>query len=324
MVHFPTTLAMHIPDGFLSLPVSFVGLLLAGLMLALAGMRVRHQFGEGRVPLVGALAGVIFAAQMINYPVIGGTSGHLIGAALAAIVLGPWSAMLTITSVLVVQAFVFHDGGLLTLGFNILNMAVLGVFTGYAVYWACIRILGRQRGLFTGVTLGAWASVVVGAAATAVELAISGTVALAVALPAMIGIHAVIGLGEAFITFGVLLFIYKFRHDLLEGAAESERAPYWIGAGLLAALALTLVSPLASALPDGLERVALDLGFAGQAQALLPGLLPDYTVPFITNPALTTIAAGVAGVLMVSAIGFGMWRLVRQAAVVSAEDNSVL
>ncbi len=314
MVQFPTTLAMHIPDGFLSLPVSVVGYMLAGLMLMMAVLRVRQQKGSHRVPMVGVLAGVIFAAQMLNYPVIGGTSGHLIGGALAAVLLGPWSAMLTITSVLVIQSFVFHDGGLLTLGFNILNMAVLSVFVGYSVYWACVRLFGRQRGLFVGVTFGAWVSVVVAAAAAAVELAASGMVPLGMALPAMVGIHAVIGLGEAFLTFGALMFIDRTKRELLDEAALPERSSHWIGAGLLIALALALVSPLASALPDGLESVALDYGFAGQSQSLLPGLLPDYTVPFIANPALTTAAAGMAGVLLVSLAGFGMMRLLRRPA----------
>lgn len=314
---------MHIPDGFLNLPISIAGLMLAGLMLVLASMRVRQRFGDHRVPLIGVLAGFIFAAQMMNYPVSGGTSGHLIGAALAAILLGPWSAMLTITSVLVVQAFVFHDGGLLTLGVNILNMAVLGVLVGYAIYRACIRIFGRQRGLFVGVTLGAWLSVVVGAAAAAIELAVSGTVALGIALPAMVGIHAVIGLGEAFLTFGALLFIYKTKRDLLE-ESQPERSSYRMRLGLLLALAVTLVSPLASALPDGLERVALDQGFAEQAQTLLPGLLPDYTVPFIADPALTTIAAGAGGVLMMAMIGFGMMRWVKRAEYSRPNDGSEL
>jgi cobalt/nickel transport system permease protein len=141
----PVFLAMHIPDGFLSLPVSIVGWALAIVLIAIALRQIRQQLTERQVPLMGIVAAFIFAAQMINFPVAGGTSGHLLGGALAAILLGPWAAVLVMTSVISIQALVFQDGGLLALGFNIFNMGILSAFVGYAGYSLLRKSLGTTR-----------------------------------------------------------------------------------------------------------------------------------------------------------------------------------
>lgn len=307
---FPV-LAMHIPDGFLSLPVSAVGWLLMIALVAIALRQTRRQLGERQIPLMGILAAFVFAAQMINFPVAGGTSGHLLGGMLIAALLGPWAAVLVMTCVLGVQGLLFQDGGLLALGFNVVNMGIVGGFVGYAAYVLVRRLAGTSplAGLI-GAGVGAWLSVVIASAACALELAVSGTSPLEVALPAMLGVHALIGIGEALITVAALAFIRQTRPDLVgEPTTVAAQGWGWIAAGLLIALAITFASPLADSSPDGLERVAEDHGFITLGQAPPYELLPDYTVPFIQQEGVTTIAAGVIGVLVVAGVGFGVARL---------------
>jgi cobalt/nickel transport system permease protein len=166
---------------------------------------------------MGVLAAFIFAAQMLNFPIAGGTSGHLIGATLAAIFLGPWAGVLIMTCVLAVQCLVFQNGGLFALGVNIFNMGIVASFIGYYVYRGGALLFGGQRrGKLIGGGLAAWFSVVTASIACVFELAISGTVPLGVALPAMAGVHALIGVGEGLITAAVLSLVLAARADLLE------------------------------------------------------------------------------------------------------------
>jgi cobalt/nickel transport system permease protein len=311
---FPTTLAMHIPDGFLSVPVSILGWVLAVVMIGLALRQTSKTLTERQVPLLGITAAFIFAAQMINFPVLGGTSGHLMGGMLAAVLLGPWSAVLVMTSVVAVQALVFQDGGVLALGFNVVNMGIISAFVGYAVYTTISKMMGNsRRAKFTGAAMGAWLGVEAAAVAVAVQLAVSNTSAFAIAFPAMVGVHALIGIGEALITVGALAFIQQTRPDLLGEPTKAETSGVrWIAAGMAIAIVVAGFSPLASPHPDGLERVAADQGFIETAQPPTYEILPDYTVPFISDPALTTIAAGIVGVLVVSGATYGAARLRRR------------
>ncbi len=207
---------MHIPDGFLNTGTSIAAWAASAGGLGYALRRVNQTLGERQVPLMGVTAAFIFAAQMLNFTVIGGTSGHLLGGALAAILLGPWAGMLVLTSVLVVQALLFQDGGLLALGANIFNMAVIGVLVGWAVYTVLSRLFGRRPwAVFASGFLAGWLSVELAALAAAAELALSGTLAWQVAVPTMGGVHALIGIGEGLITVGVLGFLRVARPDLL-------------------------------------------------------------------------------------------------------------
>jgi len=208
---------MHIPDGFLNgATVATTAAVSAGVV-GYAVRRANSKLEERQVPLLGVTAAFIFAAQMLNFPVIGGTSGHLIGAALAAILLGPWAAVLVMTCVLAIQCFVFQDGGLLALGANILNMGVIASFIGYYSYQGIVNLGGHaQKVRLIGTFVGAWASVFFSSVACAVELWVSGTSPLAIALPAMTGWHAIIGLGEGLITTTVLSFVLATRRDLME------------------------------------------------------------------------------------------------------------
>jgi cobalt/nickel transport system permease protein len=168
---------------------------------------------------MGVMGAFIFAAQMMNFPVAGGTSGHLLGGALAAILLGPWAAILVMTAVVGLQALLFQDGGLAALGANVFNMGVLTAFVGYGVY-VLLRPLERAwaPGRVVAAFAAAWVSVEVAAIATSFQLAISDTSPLDVALPAMVGVHALIGIGEGLITAAALSFLLAARPDLVSGA----------------------------------------------------------------------------------------------------------
>ena len=304
--------AMHIPDGFLSVLVSIVMWLISAAAIALALRRVGVTAGNRRVPLMGVLAACIFAGQMLNFAVAGGTSGHLLGAALATILVGPWAAILVMTSVVGLQALVFQDGGLLALGANVFNMAVIGVSVSFVVYRAIQRLAaGRRWGILIGGFAAAWFSIFITSLAAALELAVSGTSPANIAVPAMAAIHALIGLGEGLITVGALAFVYAGRRDLLVGGQVQTKgdAPVLV-AGVVLALLLAFLSPLASAHPDGLEWVAEELGFLGMARDPAFGIIPDYVLPGVANESLATILAGVVGValLVLVALAFARYR----------------
>lgn len=209
-------IALHIPDGFLSGGVSAV-LWVVAIAAVAYGLRVANvSLTEERVPLLGVLAAFVFAAQMLNFPVAGGTSGHFLGAALAAVLLGPWIACIVMAVVIAVQAIAFADGGITVLGANIVNMGVLGALLAGFLVATALRVLPKSRGAFLGtVAIVSWTAVMVGAIATALQLAISGTVPLGTVLPAMAGVHALIGIGEAVITTAAVAAVLASRPDLI-------------------------------------------------------------------------------------------------------------
>jgi cobalt/nickel transport system permease protein len=207
---------MHIPDGFLDAK-TFITLDVVGAgLVATAAARVRRVLNERAVPLMAVLAAFIFAAQMLNFPVAGGTSGHFAGGALAAILLGPWAAVLVMTLVLVIQALAFGDGGILVLGANIFNMAVVAPFVGYGIYRLSRGLSRSGVGSFVGAFVAGWVAVVAAASACAAQLAISGTIPVEVVFPAMVAVHALIGVGEGLITALALGAVRASRPDLLE------------------------------------------------------------------------------------------------------------
>ena len=218
-------LAMHIPDGFLNLPVILVTWLIAIGLIALSLNRAQTEYQERAVPLMGVCAAFIFAAQMINFPIPGGTSGHLLGGTLAGALLGPWAGSLVMVAVFIVQGVVFQDGGLTVLGANIFNMGLIGTFGGYYLYRAIRFTLGRDKlqAMVIGASVAAWTSVVVASIVCAFELALSGTVPLAVALTAMASWHLLIGIGEAVITVIALSYIWRTRPDLFYDPPRKTR-----------------------------------------------------------------------------------------------------
>ncbi len=220
-------LAMHIPDGFLNLPV--IGLTWVGSigLVAIALKHVQTTYQERTVPLMGVCAAFIFAAQMINFPIPGGTSGHLLGGTLAGVLLGPWAGSLVMTVVFIVQGVLFQDGGLTVLGANIFNMGLIGTLGGYYLYRLVRFTIGRNhwRGMAAGTAIAAWSSVVVAASMAAVQLAWSGTVPLSVALVAMVGWHVIIGIGEALISVVTVSFLWRTRPTLLFDPPRKLRSP---------------------------------------------------------------------------------------------------
>ena len=284
----------HIPDGFLNIVVSLIFWLATIIMVGLAISKTNKTLGEKQIPLMGVMAAFIFAAQMLNFPVAGGTSGHFLGGALAAIVLGPWAGILVMTSVVGVQALLFQDGGLLVMGANIFNMGILTAAIGFGLYR---MVIDRNKGTRLAVAgIGSWIATMAAALLTALQLWVSGTSQLEIVIPAMLGVHVFIGLGEALITVAALAFIEQTRPDLLsseKSTASGGRG--WIVAGVLVSLLAVLISPLASGNPDGLERVAEDLGFLGAGLDAPYQILPDYTIPFLGETAISTILAGIVG-----------------------------
>lgn len=292
---------LHIPDGFLNVTVSVIFWVVTVVVIGMAVSQTNKSLGEKQVPLMGIMAAFIFAAQMINFPVAGGTSGHLLGGALAAIVLGPWAAMLVMTSVIAVQGLLFQDGGLLVMGANIFNMGLLTAAIGYGLYRSVMHKSTGAKLAVAGVA--AWLSVMAGALATALQLWLSGTSNLQTVAIAMLSVHALIGIGEALITVAALSFIFRTRPDLLgEGSASAEGGRGWIIAGVVVSLIVVLLSPLASTHPDGLERVAIDMGFINAGHSAPFQIIPDYTLPFLGKTPLSTILAGAVGILIVLAI----------------------
>ena len=244
---------LHIPDGFLTLFVSIIFWLFTVALVGLAIANTNKTLGEKQIPLMGVMAAFIFAAQMLNFPVAGGTSGHFLGGTLAAIVLGPWAGILVMTAVVGLQALLFQDGGLLVMGANIFNMGILTAVIGFGLYRA---VVNRSKGVrLTIAGVAAWLATMAAALLTSLQLWVSGTSQLAIVVPAMLGVHALIGIGEALITVAALAFIEQTRPDLLsmeKSTAGSGRG--WVIAGVVVSLLAVLISPLASGNPDGLKE----------------------------------------------------------------------
>jgi cobalamin biosynthesis protein CbiM len=211
---------MHIPDGFIDIPTSaaFAGLAAAGIAVSLKGARA--QLDEKSAPLAGLTAVFIFAVQMLNFPVVAGTSGHLIGAALAAVLVGPWAATLALTVVLIMQAFLFADGGLTALGLSIFNMSIISVWVGYGVFLLVKKILPKTKSsIVVAAGIGALVSVPAAALGFTVQYAIgaTGTFSITTVLGAMVGTHVLIGIGEALITGLTVSAVIASRSDLVYG-----------------------------------------------------------------------------------------------------------
>jgi cobalt/nickel transport system permease protein len=293
---------VHIPDGFLSLPVAATAGVASAAAVGGALRRLKLDAEPGLAPRMGLTAAYVFAAQMVNFPVASGTSGHLLGALLAAVLLGPHAATVVMTAVFVIQTFFFLDGGHTALGANVLNMGLAGTYGGYAVY----RTLagpspGMRRGLWAA-GAAAWASVMLGAVLTAAQLVLSGKVAGQLVFPAMLGVHAVIGLGEGAITAAALALLWRVRPDLMTGR-DGSPSRRWVWAAAAGLAVVALLAPLASGAPDGLEWVAGRLGFEHQAAGpMLPGPFPDYTLPGLEQGWAPIAVSLLGSALMVGAV----------------------
>lgn len=214
---------MHVPDGFFDAPTSIgAGIVSAGA-IGIGLKKAAVDLSDRLAPMAGLVAAFIFALQMLNFPVAGGTSGHLLGGALAAVLVGPWVGIVCVSIVLLVQALLFADGGLSAYGLNVLLIAVIPAVVAYGVFLLVRRILPATRGaVVTGAAIGAFVSVPAAAAAFSVLFAIGGSVDLEFSsvLTAMVGTHVVIGIGEAIITAAVVSAVVTTRPDLVFGARD--------------------------------------------------------------------------------------------------------
>lgn len=292
---------LHIPDGFLSLIVSIIFWLLSILFIGLAIRQTNKNLGEKQIPLMGIMAAFVFAAQMLNFPVAGGTSGHFLGGALVAMVLGPWASILVMTAVIAIQGLLFQDGGLLVMGANIFNMGIITAIIGFGM----VRLVANQPSwLRLGVAgLAAWLSTMASALITALQLWISGTTQLSLVLPAMLGVHILIGIGEAVITVAALGVIERTRPELLKPeSTRGQGGAVWMIGAIMVILLFVILAPYASQKPDGLEWVAKELGFLSSGISMPINLLPDYSLPILGSTPLSTMVAGLVGIGVVFAL----------------------
>lgn len=336
---------MHVPDGFINAPTSAVTGVVAAGAIAVSLRGARRELDERTAPLAGLVAAFIFAVQMLNFPVAAGTSGHLLGGALAAILVGPCTGVLCVSVVLLMQGILFADGGLTALGVNITDMAIVTTVVAYALFRGLVKVLPRTRRSVTVASFVA-ALVSVPAAALAFTLLywIGGTtdVAIGKVATAMVGVHVLIGIGEAAITALTVGAVIAVRPDLVYGARGLQRklrlrvngelvdapsgapAPAPVAArshrtvwitGLVASLVLAgFVSFYASADPDGLEKVASDKGIDAKAEehASADSPLADYGVKDITDARVSGGLAGVIGVGVTVVAGSAVFWAVRR------------
>ncbi|GAA1918244.1 energy-coupling factor ABC transporter permease [Streptomyces durmitorensis] len=336
---------MHVPDGFINAPVSAATGVIAAGAIAVSLRGARRELDERTAPLAGLVAAFIFAVQMLNFPVAAGTSGHLLGGALAAILVGPYTGVLCVSVVLLMQGVLFADGGLTALGVNITDMAIVTTVVAYLIFRGLVKVLPRTRRSITASSfVAALISVPAAAVAFTFLYALGGTtdVSIGKVATAMIGVHVLIGIGEAAITALTVGAVIAVRPDLVYGArgltqklklrvggelvdapAAEEPAPVaarshrkvWI-AGLVTSLVLAgFVSFYASANPDGLEKVAHDKGIDKKAEehATSDSPLADYGVKDITDSRLSGGLAGVIGVGVTVVAGSAVfWALRRR------------
>ncbi len=248
---------MHVPDGFLTNRLAVSLDVVSGIGIFFAARRAKVDLSGRMVPIMGVLGAFVFAAQMLNFPVLGGTSGHLVGGALLSILLGPMTGFLTIATVVIAQALFLQDGGLIALGANVFNIGAVASFTGYALFKLLgVGASGGKRMFLAGFVAG-WGSLIVSSACCALEMGLSGAIPLHIGLTTMVGYHAIVGIVEGMLTAGVLSFLLKVRPDLMK---INGSAPFglvdWIGALIFVAIPAAILGLAGSSrLPDPLERL---------------------------------------------------------------------
>lgn len=303
---------MHIQDGVLS-PV--VCAATGAISLGAVGYsvhRLKQSVGDRTIPLTGMMAALVFAGQMVNFPIGAPVSGHLLGGVLAATVVGPWAGCVAMTLVLFVQWAMFSDGGLFALGANVLHMAVIGSWGGHAVRLFVQRLVGdSHKGIVIGSVVAAWMSVMAAAALFCFEFRLSwppSEIDFSKMFALMVSFHSLIGLGEALITGVAISFVLNQRPELLDSAlntgARATAITRTLVAGLVIALAVgAFLSPFASPHDDGLEAALSKLGIEDfNLTGRVPGLVEDYDkvpVPIAAWQSIAVSFAGIGGTLAV-------------------------
>lgn len=330
-------LAMHMANELLTPVVAGSLMVLVAIVLALASRQTRKQFDPSRVPLMGVLGAFVFAAQMINFPILPGTSGHLGGGVLLAILLGPHAATLVIAAILIIQCLIFQDGGLLALGANILNMGIAPCYLGSMLFHLLAGGRPGAARLYASVFVATLVGMVAGAALVPIEVWRSDRLAVPLNefMAVMVGLHLLVGLGEAVITFLVVGFVCRVRPELLGPVAERLHASragisttaVTVSFAVIALLLAGLISLYASASPDALESITvadLESGKPAVVREQAPpsaervsevqerfAPLPDYQVPGWSEPLGTSIS-GLIGTAVTLAVVWLIGRLLRR------------
>jgi len=288
---------VHIPDGFLTPPVWGAFDLLAIPSFGILARRAQRDTDDRRIPLMGVMGAFIFAAQMINFPVGPGTSGHLVGGTLLAVTLGPAPAAVVMTAILAIQALVFQDGGILALGANVFNMAIAGVLAGYVPY----RLMKNS----TGIAIGGAASVMVSGCFALGELSVSGVPLPAKVLWVTLAFFAVNAVLEGVITLAAVRAIGRLNPAWVPGVKPGGRV-----LAAVASIAIVLAVAgflIASTHPDGIEVLA-----RAHSPAWLHSLFPDYQAHGISSPWLRKSVAGLAGLILIYLVCLAAGRWIRQ------------
>lgn len=318
---------MHVADGFLSPMVCAATGAVAAGAVGLSLHKLNQTLSVRTVPLTGMLAALIFAGQMVNFPLfVAPVSGHLLGGVLAAVLLGPWAGCVALALVLCVQLVLFSDGGWLAYGANVLNMGVVGALGGYAIYAPIRRRLGGNRGVVVGSVVAAWVSVLAASTLFCFEFALSyppGSIDFARILVLMTSFHSLIGVGEALITGMVLSYVVVQRPDLIyepdatSGIVAATGRTLWTG-GVVALAIAAFLAPFASEYADGLEAVAERSQFDQLAEPPQPLILADYEIPLPWGEAtggawqkFSVSLAGIAGTVCVLLMAIAFSHLLR-------------
>ncbi len=297
---------MHVPDGFINAPISAAtGFLSFGTLWAYL-RSAKNLIADKFIALTGMMSALIFVLQMINFPVAAGTSGHLLGGALAVIVLGPRLGLICLSVVVIIQSLLFADGGLSALGINVLNMAIVTTTTSWVVvkYW--LKFLGKNKTSILSVSvLAGIVSVVFSSIAFTIEYALGGTISIPVGtvLIAMVSTHFLIGLGEGIITALIVSLLIKVRPDLVYAYEKRDVDTAKVslyGFFIILILILSLLTPIASSSPDGLESVAENFGFQETEGVVL--LLEDYGINAVNNNFISTILSALIGITVVAIV----------------------
>ena len=297
---------MHVPDGFINVQVSAAtGLLSFGTLWAYI-RSAKTLIADKFIALTGMMSALIFVLQMINFPIAAGTSGHLLGGALAVIVLGPRLGLICLSVVVIIQSLLFADGGLSALGVNVLNMAIVTCATGWVIvkYW--LKFIGKNKTSIIAVSVvSGIITVVFSSIAFTLEYAIGGTISIPVSsvLVAMISTHFLIGIGEGVITALIVGLLVRVRPDLVYAYDRNDSNTTNVslyGLFIVLILLLTLITPFASSSPDGLESVAENFGFQETDGVVL--LLEDYGINAINNNFISTVLSGLLGVIVIVAM----------------------
>ena len=294
---------MHVPDGFINAPVSIGTGVISFATLWAYVRSAKSLVADKLIALTGMMSALIFVLQMINFPIAAGTSGHLLGGALAVIVLGPNLGIICISIVVVIQSLLFADGGLSALGINVLNMAIITSLVGWLTISSWKKLFGEANiSIISGSIVAGILSVVFSSIAFVFEYALGGTVSvpLGSVLIAMVSSHLLIGLGEGVITALIVSLLLRVRSDLIYIKTNTDKKnsmSSFYGLFIFLLLCLTLITPYASSSPDGLESVASDFGFSEGSGIVL--LLDDYGISGLNNDFLSTALSAVLGVVVV-------------------------